>query len=148
MSNDNAADLANGNPRFKAFWAGASITLFCVTCYALFGITASVIFTISPYVAGLGMFVALLAIFASIIGVMKKVRKSAHKEAIIWDCYVGIAIIGVAGYFLAACVQTFVPGANPAILWQYGAGAAASFATLFFVGKFINDVFKSGKNAK
>lgn len=147
MSIDNNAELANGNPRFKAFRAGAFITLFCVTCYALFGITSTVIFTATPYVAGVGMFVALLAIFGTIFSTLKKVRKTARKEAIIWDCYVAIAIIGVAGYFLAACVQTFVPGANPAIFWQYGAGAAAGFAALFMGGKYANKLFNSGKNA-
>lgn len=139
-------DLIANSSRRTSLMVGAFIALVIVVGYSLVGI-GTFINVAAPYVAGTGMFVALLSIFGVIIATLKKVKKSARKQLAMMDCYIAVAIIGVAGYFLAACVQTFQPGGNPADLWVLGAGSAAVFAALFSSGSFLSSMYAAGGKA-
>ena len=136
-------EFMTANSRRTSLLVGAFLALVCVCYYSLVGF-ASVVSIATPYLAGIGMFAGLLSIFGTIIFTLKKIRKSARKEAAIFDCYIAIAVIGVAGYFLAACVQTFQPNGNPAELWIHGAASAAAFAFLFTSGSWLRDLFNAG----
>lgn len=147
MTDSSVSTSQGRSPRLGAFQFGACAALICVCIYLMFGI-GSVISTITPYIAGVVMFVALLAIFGSIFLTLKKIRKNAQKQVAMLDCYVAIAVIGCTGYFLAACVQTFQAGGNPAMFWSYGAASAATFAALILGGKCLADLFNSGAGSK
>jgi hypothetical protein len=134
--------------RLNAFYVGGFLALVFVSIKTLTGVTSVFVGDVMPYIAGVGMFAALIAIFAVLIGTLKSVRKVAKKEAAIWDCYVAVAIIGTMGYFLAACVATFQHGADPSEFWTAGATSAACFAMLFGGGKYAAELFNAGKNAK
>jgi len=138
---------ATDNSKRNSLIVGAFLGLVGVSCYSLVTLFG-VITTAAPYIAGVGMFVGLFAIFAAIIATLKQVRKTAQKEVAIWDCYVAVAVIGVMGYFLAACVATFQPGANPSEFWTNGATAAAIFAMLFGGGKYAAELFNAGKSSQ
>ncbi len=140
------AGSSKASPR-NSMLVGAFIALFGVSCYSLFGLFG-VVNVVMPYVAGVGMFVALLSIFSAIIATLKRARRSNAKQVVIWDCYAAVAVIGVMGYFLAACVQTFQPDGNAAEYWSNGAVAAAVFAMLFGGGKYIGQLLAAGKNSK
>jgi hypothetical protein len=139
---------ASQNAKVNSFYFGAFLALVIASGYSLYGIAGVVISTATPYVAGVGMFVALLSVFGALITTMKKVRKSAGKQAMIGDCFMATAIIGVTGYLLAACVQTFQPGGNPAEYWTDGALAAATFAALFLGGKYGTSLMAAGQTQK
>lgn len=140
-------DLIASSPRRTSMMVGAFIALVFVVGYSLIGLVGA-LNVAAPYLAGTAMFVTLLAIFGGIIGMLKKVRKGAQKQVAMRDCYIAAAVIGVAGFFLAACVQTFMPGANPATLWTHGAVTAAIFVALFGGSGYLADLFNAGGKAK
>ena len=127
-----------------AFYLGAFLALIYVCFTGIWGAAGTVIATSFPYMAGVGMFAALLAIFGAIVLTLKKVRKNSRKQIAIMDCYIAVAVIGVAGYFLAACVQVFQPGANPADLWVHGAVSAAIFTAIFGGGRYMAQTYIAG----
>ena len=143
MSIENIPAKARGF-RMNAFIFGAVLALIYIWFHGFWAGTLHTIALVTPYLAGVGMFVGLLTIFGTILATLRKVRNNAGRDNAIWDCYIAIAVIGVTGYFLAACVQTFQPGGNPAELWTTGAIAAASFAALFGSGKMLRGFFIAG----
>lgn len=124
---------------FGAYAASAVLAI-----YSIVQLLGTVIHTVMPYVAGGALFVTLTAVFLSIIGMLKKHRKGARKTLATFDTYGALAIIFVMGYFAAACVATFQPGANAADLWSNGALSALLWALLFGGGKFVADTFRNG----
>lgn len=142
MSNENIG--ATSSSRKNAFYFGAFLALLYVTFTGLWGMAAGMFATTAPYVAGVAMFAGLLSIFGSMVMALKKVRRNTAKQAMIMDCFIATAVIGVAGFFLAACVQTFQPGGNPADLWTHGAIATAIFTGLFGGGKYMAELFIAG----
>lgn len=150
MSNENSCGQAQTeacsneqqpNSYLTAFLGGGFVTLVGLSTASLIG---KVVATAMPYVAGAGMFVGLLSIFAVLVLILKSARRKASKEALIQDAYRALAIIGVAGYFLAACVETFMPGGNASAFWTAGTFAAIVFATLFGTSKFLGKLYENG----
>lgn len=135
------------NGRLASIGVGAVIAAVGLSVYSLFQLAGTVFAAAFPFVAGVTLFVGLMTVFLSIVYTLKGVRKSARKQFAIWDCYTALAIIAVLGYFLAACVATFQPGANPSALWTNGIAAAAFFVCLFGGGKWAGALFnESGKS--
>lgn len=134
---------AQPNSYLTAFLGGGFITLVGLSTATMVG---KVVATALPYVAGAGMFVGLLSIFGVLVLILKSARRKATKEALIQDAYRALAIIGVMGYFLAACVETFMPGGVPSVFWTSGTVAAIIFATLFGSSKFLGKLYENGAN--
>jgi hypothetical protein len=138
---------AGSNPKLTSIAVGAFLALLGVSVYSLFGLYGAISVAM-PYVAGVGMFVALLSVFGAIIATLKRARKTVNKQILIHDCFIAVAVIGVMGYLLAACVQTFQPGGNPADYWTYGGLSGAGFLALFFSGQFLGPLFNAGQTPK
>lgn len=123
---------------------GAYAAAAVLAVYSLIQLVGEVFTSILPYVAGGALFISLSAIFLSIIGMLKKMRKGARKNIATMDTYMAIAVLTVVGYFAAACVATFQPGAHAAELWTNGAAAAILWACLFGGGKYAAELFRDG----
>lgn len=147
MSNENTT-MSPGSFRKTSLLAGAFIALAYVSCTSLLTVAGNVLATTMPYLAGVGMFVALLSIFGAMLMTFRKLRKNAKKEAAIMESYIALAVIGTMGYCLAACVQTFQPNGDPASFWTYAATAAAVFVGIFGGGKYAAALFEAGGQKK
>ncbi len=152
MSNENTnpVEQVDGDKgRLFSLGAGALLAAIALSIYSLFKLVGFVATSAFPYVAGVTLFAALMSVFISIVFMLKRIRRSAQKSVAITDCYRALAVIGVLGYFAAACVATFQPGADPSSLWTYGVGSAALFGMLFAGGKFAKQLFnESGDKSK
>lgn len=129
---------------FKSFLFGAYAATAVLAVYTIIQLIGNIFVTAAPYVAGAVLFASLTAIFLSIVGTLKKIRKSAKKVNATWDTYAAIAVLTVLGYFAAACVATFQPGANAAELWTAGATSAILWGLLFAGGKYGAELFRDG----
>lgn len=136
------------NGRLASLGVGAVIAAVVLSVYSLFKLAGTVFVTAFPFVAGGTLFVGLMTVFISIVYTLKNVRRSSRQQFAIWDCYNALAIIAVLGYFLAACVATFQPGASANTLWTHGIVAAAFFVCLFGGGKWAGTLFNDGANSK
>lgn len=123
---------------------GAYAATAVLTIYSLIQLIGQVFTSVMPYLAGGVLFVALSAIFLSVVSMLKKMRKGARKTFAVWDTYAAIAALSVLGYFAAACVVTFQPGGHAADLWTSGATAAIAWACLFGGGKYAAELFRDG----
>ena len=134
--------------RLFSLGTGALFALVIVSGYSLLKLMGSVAASAFPFVAGIGLFVGLMAIFLTLVATFKKMRRSSRKQLAIWDCYTSLAVIAVLGYFAAACVATFQPGGNPSALWTHGIASAALFALLFSGGKWAGTLFNEGGSTR
>lgn len=123
-------DQLISNRRRLSFTAGALIALLLVSSYCIPAIVGA-ISTATPYLAGVAMFITLLAILSTVVRTISSKRKSKSRQNLPADCFTALAVLGVSGYLIAACVQTFQPGGNPADLWSAGAFTAAVFVAIY-----------------
>jgi len=137
-----------GNGGLFSLGLGAVVAAVILSGYSLVALIGGIITSAAPYLAGAALFVTLMTVFLSIITMLKKFRRSAQKTFAIWDCYTAMAVISVLGFFAAACVATFQPGADPSTLWSYGVGTASLFGMLFGGGKWAGQLFNEGSTNK
>jgi hypothetical protein len=144
-SNDtNTAPAEKAKVNLNSLLFGAYAATAVLALYSLVQFVGSIVTTAVPYALGATLFVSLTAIFLSVIGTLKKMRKGARKTAAVYDTYAAIAVISVLGYFAAACVATFQPGGHATDLWTSGATAAIGWGLLFACGKYGAELFRDG----
>ena len=141
-----ATAAAPGTSNLKSLAFGAYAASAVLAIYSIIQMLDSMIHHLLPYVAGGALFITLSTIFLSIIASLKKYRTGARKSIAVIDTYAALAAISVLGYFAAACVGVFQPGAPSSELWSNGALAAICWTALFGGGKYVGELFRGDKN--